>query len=151
LPQSSEWQTPLGRIEQNSHRISAVIKSLQYFSRQGDQDPLETVSVSFIVDRALQINQQRFIKNQIELIVSEPPDAQIVARPVQIGQVLISLLNNAFESVLKSEERRIELKIQKKSEGVFFSVSKGIIQDHKGDLTFQSVPGRTTFEFFIPN
>lgn len=186
LPEASDWRIPLGRIEQNSHRISAIIKSLQYFSRQGDRDPLETVSVSFILDRALQINRQRFIKNKIELIVSEPPDAKIVARPVQIGQVLINLLNNAFDSVLKSDERRIELKVQKKSEGVFFSVtdsgpgipreisgrvfepffttkdvtegtglglsvSKGIIQDHKGDLTFQSVPGRTTFEFFIPN
>jgi C4-dicarboxylate-specific signal transduction histidine kinase len=185
LPGDQSWQIPVQRLEQTSLRISAIIQSLQYFSRQGERDPFEKTPIAPLVEKILQLTRQKFINNHIELHVQDIPDVKLVCRPVQIGQVLINLLNNAFDAVLKSDVKKVDLALKQSDQGLTFTVtdsgpgiapeirekifapffttkqvgegaglglpvSRGIIQEHHGEITAYSEPGRTTFEIFLP-
>ena len=185
LPGNESWKVPVQRLEETSLRISAIIQSLQYFSRQGERDPFEQAQVRLIVERTLQLSKQKFINNQIELHVSEIPDVKLMCRPVQIGQMLINRLNHAFDAGMKSETKKVDLSFQQTDQGLTFlvtdsgpgiapdirdkifepffttkqvgegtglglSVSRGIIQEHQGEITVNSKPGQTTFQIFLP-
>jgi C4-dicarboxylate-specific signal transduction histidine kinase len=185
LPDNQSWKVPVQRLEETSLRISAIVQSLQYFSRQGERDPFEKTPVALIIERTLQLSRQKFIKNEIQLHVGEIPNVELTCRPAQISQVLINLLNNAFDAVLKSEIKKVDLAFQQSDQGVTFSVtdsgpgiapnirekifepffttkqvgegtglglsvSRGIVQEHQGEITVHSRPGQTTFEIFLP-
>lgn len=89
-------------IEQTSDRISKIVKSLRAFARDVVQDPFQTVSVASIVTETAELCRDRFQRHAIDFQV-EPiaADLEIECRPVQISQVLLNLLNNAFDAVEK--------------------------------------------------
>lgn len=99
-------------IEKNAVRISKIVKGLRTFSRDGEKDPYALTSVQSLIDDTIGICGERIKSHGVELkVINEcPSDHQVEVRSVQIAQVLINLLNNAFDATELLAERKIEVR-----------------------------------------
>lgn len=119
------------RIKSTAMRITKIVKGLKAFARDGDQDPFKHTPVREILDDALELCRERFKNHGVTLSV-EPCDSTLMlnCRAVQIGQVLLNLLSNAFDAVepaaekwvkvsaLKTESKTIEITIEDSGSGI---------------------------------
>ncbi len=105
-------------------RISLIIKGLRAFAREGKHDPRELTSVRKIVQEVLSFCQVKFEKHGINLIVDDIPNNLLLeCRSVQISQVLINMLNNAYDAVEGKKDPWIKLEVKLESDSAIFSVS----------------------------
>ncbi len=97
-------------IEKTVDRISKIIKSLQIVARESKHDPFEIVSLRSIVNDTLELCLERMKKYGIKIIVDDNIDAiDLECRRVQISQVLLNLMNNAFDALMSLPTRYIRL------------------------------------------
>lgn len=96
-------------IEKTVDRISKIIKSLQIVARESEQDPYETVSLKAIVNDTLELCFERMKKHGIDIIVDDGIDIELECRRVQISQVLLNLMNNAFDALQDHQVRYIRI------------------------------------------
>ncbi|MEK2690494.1 PAS domain-containing sensor histidine kinase [Bdellovibrio sp. GT3] len=95
-------------ISKTADKIARIIKSLRSFSREGDKDPFELVSVKSLIDETLEFCRTRFYNHEVELKVGNiDEDFEIECRLIQIEQVLLNLLNNSFDAAQASEKKWI--------------------------------------------
>lgn len=100
-----------------TNRISKIIKGLRNFARDGAKDSFEFYSIRKILEETLDMCQARFLNNHVSLRQVIMPDEQSLDReifciPVQIEQVLMNLLNNAFDAVIEQENNWVEINIR---------------------------------------
>ena len=98
-----------GAITATVERIARSIGGLRRFGRVGGDEPVERVHVATLVGEVLELSRARMNSQAIELVVRVPDDLEVEGRPVQIGQVLVNLLNNACDAVADAPVRRVEL------------------------------------------
>jgi PAS domain S-box-containing protein len=100
------------KIESMSSRIVTIINGLKAFSREGSSDPMELVSVKKIIESTLVFCRDNFKAQGIDLVTEDFPEAaRVRARPVQISQVLLNLLNNAYDAVSGAAEKWIKISV----------------------------------------
>jgi PAS domain S-box-containing protein len=100
----------LQTIEKMATRISSIIKGLRTFSRQTDWDPITVGDVSSIVDETLAIFSSRLHSSGVQLEVKLPAvSMRVRCRASEVCQVLVNLLNNAFDATELNFDRKIEL------------------------------------------
>ncbi len=118
--------------------VSRVIKGLQSFSRGGEKDPFETTSLRGIVEDTLVLSSARFKHHEVDLQIDEiPADLTLECRSTQIAQVLLNLMNNAFDAVVTMEEKWIKISCSEADEWIQIRVTdsgKGIPEELKGKL-----------------
>lgn len=99
------------KISSAVSRINKIINGLRSFSRDGEKEELHSVLVLPLVEDTLELCRQRFKNANIELLVEGlQNDVQIMCRSVQISQVLLNFLNNAFDAVEKSEKKEVRIR-----------------------------------------
>lgn len=104
-------------IEVTARRIEKIIKSMRAFSIAGEGDPFEIVSLNAVVDETIEFVQQRFKDHGIELRVLKPQeDLLLECRSTEISQVLLNLLNNAFDAISTRSEKWVELEFFNRNE-----------------------------------
>jgi len=120
LEMSEEGEVPksvfgreCSRILQTTERIAKIIASMRLIAREGSSDPFREVEVSQIVDQTLELCKARFHAHGVRLTAPVLHDAtRISCREVQIAQVLLNLLQNAFDAVITTTgEKWIELEV----------------------------------------
>lgn len=100
-------------IESTSESIAAIVKGLKTFSRSGENDPLTRCNLNDIINDTLVLCAERFRQRGIELKVDKSFEgAEIEARSVQIAQVVLNLLNNAYDAIEALPEKWINLSFQ---------------------------------------
>jgi PAS domain S-box-containing protein len=101
-------------IEFTAHRIERIIKSMRSFSVAGDGDPFELVPIKGLIEETTEFVQQRFKDYGIALKINEiDPQLTIECRSTEISQVLLNLLNNAFDAIRDLSGKWIELDVTK--------------------------------------
>lgn len=111
-------------ILRTSERIMAVVRGLRTFARDGRADPFERTSVQTIVDDTLALCRERFAACGIGVEVSGlQPDLTIECQRVQISQVLLNLLNNAFDAVQSLANKWIRVEISTDADSFSIAVS----------------------------
>lgn len=81
-------------------RIADIIRSLRTFSHHSDQLPHKLVPVQIIINDTISLCRERFKNHRIDLrIKQDSPDLRLYCNSIQISQVLLNLLNNAFDAV----------------------------------------------------
>ena len=129
IPNHKMVTMKLDKILLMSDRISRIIIGLRKFARQ-EPCLLKPVDVKYIIGESLDICSERFRQNSVTLrFVHEGTTRLVDADEVQIMQVMINLLNNAFDAVANSLDPwvKIELKYTEKNAVIWVTDSgKGI-------------------------
>jgi C4-dicarboxylate-specific signal transduction histidine kinase len=101
------------RIMQTAERISRIVRSLRRVAREGSADEFRRTSVREIVDETLELCAERFRAHDIRLsIPTVDPEVTISCRESQVCQVLLNLLQNAFDELVDQEgDRWVELDV----------------------------------------
>lgn len=177
--------TDLESIGDTANRIARIVKGLRAFSRNGNSDPFENVALTSIMDQVLELCRERFKNNSIEMYIDELPNWIIKCRSVQILQVFINLLNNAFDAIKGLEEKWVRIEFNEEDDlyviamtdcgkgipesvskkmfepffttkevgqgtGLGLSISKGLIEDNKGTLVYDTSSPHTKFVLSFP-
>jgi signal transduction histidine kinase len=110
-------------IASTALRIGDIIKGLRAFAREGENDPFEWTSVSVIVNDALILCQTKFVTHGIDLKVDAiSPELTLECRAVQLGQVILNLLNNAYDAVSDLDEKWVRISTRQEGEWIIISV-----------------------------
>ena len=107
LPPDDTTFVAFSKIDSMVHRIAKIIRSLRSFSRNSENDPAEMTELLSIFDTTLDLCRERFSLNRISLEVNVDKDIVVFCRPTEISQVLLNLLNNAFDATCKRTEARV--------------------------------------------
>ncbi len=99
-------------IRETVDRITKIIRGLQNFARDGRQDPFVLEPVSTIIEDTLNLCHTRFKNNGIAIhIDSYPSGLEVECRSIQISQVLLNLMNNAFDAVYNLPEKWVRISV----------------------------------------
>lgn len=124
-------KTFLKKITDTVTRINAIVMSLRRLSSRAETIGFEKASVKSIVDDALTICFEKFKAEGVTL-ETKIFDMEIDCRPVEISQVVVNLLNNAFHAVRKSQEKKITVTTEIKDDKILIEVcdtGKGVPDD----------------------
>jgi signal transduction histidine kinase len=130
--QSEEFEScvqNLTKIEETSNLIAKIIRGLNAFSRNTENDPMTLHSVRTIINFAINLCEERLKSNQINIEVREGRDGEIFCRDVQITQVLVNFINNSIDALDVLQEKWIEISVSVTPKKVVISVrdsGKGI-------------------------
>jgi C4-dicarboxylate-specific signal transduction histidine kinase len=73
---------------------------VQALAHEGSHDPMQQTDVRGLIDQAVELSKTRYATHGIELQTVVPDGLpMVVCREVQIEQVLVNLLNNAFDAI----------------------------------------------------
>lgn len=94
-------------------QITGIVEALRTVSRCRPSDPLIRVDVRTLVLQIVELSRSRFANAGITFHTElpDPCDAQVMARPADIGQILLNLLNNAFDAVVDRAQPWVKLTI----------------------------------------
>lgn len=112
-------------------RLSKIVDGLMKFARDGSGDDVEACSIHELLDEVRVYFEEKSKKSGVSFdIVSDKEDWGFAsARYVQLQQVLVNLLNNAYYEVKKLEEQWIRLEIEHTEDNIYIRVvdsGKGI-------------------------
>ncbi len=111
-------------IARTANKIASIIRSLRSFSREGSSDPFTFVTVKQILDETLEFCRTRFYNHGVEIDVTPvDPDLEIECRVIEIQQVLLNLLNNAFDAVQTLPKKWIRVAVEEKDSTIEFRVT----------------------------
>lgn len=113
-------------IDQTIVRMSGIIQGLRNISRDSSRDKLEPVAIHDIMQDVLAICAQKFRNHSVEIRYSEERFAGITipCKRVQVAQVLMNLLNNAFDAVQELDgEKWIAIDYVRKDEEITLVVT----------------------------
>ena len=123
-PEIPDMEQRLERILKTTQRIEKTIKGLRSFARDGEKDPFDIVPLRSIIDDTLELCAARLKSHGIDLRISNQlPDIEIEARPIQLSQVLLNLLNNSHDAILELPEKWIELQIFRQEDMIRIQVT----------------------------
>ncbi len=122
----------LDLISRTVYRIARIVDSMNNVSREGSQDLMKTESLSQIVDDTLTFCYERFRQHSVKLNIHVPEQITLECRAVQISQLLLNLLNNAFDAIEGQKEKWITLEASEVGEHVVIYVTdsgKGVPEE----------------------
>lgn len=127
------------RIVETTERIASIVRGLRHIAREGSEDPLAPASAREIVGRALDLCRERFRIHAIRLITPEiDVSLRVRCREVQIVQILLNLLQNAFDAISDIDgDRWISVQVGLEGQKVTLSVidsGPGISSDVRGRM-----------------
>lgn len=102
----------LDKIETQVGRITKIVNGLRTFARSSAKDPKVPNSMKKIVEDSVELVVERYLKSEVLLEVVPFEDVEVSCRQIEISQVLVNLLNNAFDAVSSLEVKWIKLSIE---------------------------------------
>ena len=102
----------LDKVDTCVQRMATIVSELKAFSRDSTHDDCKPASLSKLVTETLDLCHARLLSKDIRLKISNIPDSwEAECRPSQISQVLLNLLNNAYDAALGQPDRWVELEV----------------------------------------
>lgn len=120
-PQVAQLGERIQRIVMRATRITETLRSV---ARDASGDPIVTASVEHIIADTLELCAKRITETGVVLTVTPvSPDLVIECRPVQLSQVLLNLLSNAYDAVASEAERWVRVDVTADAERVEIAVT----------------------------
>lgn len=133
----------IGRLRQSVDRISQIVAELRAFSRDSSRDPFVDVSIRTIVEETLDLCHARFAKDKVDVCMNDiPSEWTAPCRPSQISQVILNLLNNAYDAVVGRNEAWIKIDVRSSDDAFEIAVTDS------GEGVAPSVADRIMTPFF---
>jgi PAS domain S-box-containing protein len=124
-------------IDKMVNRMATIIRSLRFFARDSARDTVSAASAASIIEETLTLCRSRFAENGIELTVTGDASAELHCRPVQISQILLNLIGNAFDAVNTQERKAVSIAVSADTSLVRLSVEDtgpGIPEELRGKI-----------------
>lgn len=103
----------LEMISDTTIRIAKIVAGLRMLSRHDKNATFEPIKVTKIIENTLALYNdlcpERFKKQGIELIIDHDTNTNVLCRSIQMSQVLINLLNNAYDAIKNNNDRWIRI------------------------------------------
>jgi len=90
-------------------RAGKIVHGLRKFARHPAHDPPEDVSIESVVDDALDLCQARIRSHGVDLAVRVETEAKVHGHTIELSQVIVNLLNNAFDAAREARDRWIRV------------------------------------------
>ena len=104
--------------------MAKIMQGLRTFAREGSNDPCEAIPFVQVVNDSLELCRSRFMQNGIDLRVNQiSGDLIVECQAVQISQVLVNLLQNAFDAIKESENPWVSLDTQAQGDWLLITVT----------------------------
>jgi signal transduction histidine kinase len=98
-------------LKDTTDRIHNIVKGLKSFSRSDEGLEFKSIEINQVLESTLQLCQEKFKMHNIKIIKNIPADLIISGNNIQISQVFLNLLNNAFDAI--EEKNSIDNKYMK--------------------------------------
>ncbi len=104
----------IDQISTTIQRIAKIIRGLQSFSRDTSEDHFQKSQIKNVIEITLELCQERFSKNDVNLILSNviASNLMFLGSSEQISQVLLNLLNNAFDATIGQAEKWVKIEVE---------------------------------------
>jgi C4-dicarboxylate-specific signal transduction histidine kinase len=114
----------LSIVNSTVDRMAKIVKGLRNVSRDGSHDPIEEVRLEQVIADAVSLCSEKFKHSGVSLRIGQTPDdAVFLGRGVELSQVLLNLLNNAFDAAQGSPEKWVQISVETDSQGLRIRVS----------------------------
>lgn len=121
-------------IKRNSSRIQGIIRSFKTMSKSGENDELEVFYLVSIFDDVNDLVTQKLTDEGVEYIVQDvDSNVFIMARRIQIVQVLTNLINNSLDAIRGTPDAWIRLETYVEQQKIVIKVTdsgNGIATEH---------------------
>lgn len=111
------------KIEEMSYRIEEIVKGIKDFSRDQTDMVMDEFSLDDLIEACGKICRQQ-IKNQgVRYDIASIPSVTILGKLVELSQVLINLINNAFyavKDIKDADQKWIEIRFVQKDENSIY-------------------------------
>ena len=106
-------------IRKTCERIMKVVQGMQVVARDGGSDKSRSMSINQMVEHSLSICREKFKSQEIDLqVIPIEGDDIIEGREVELSQVLINLLNNAYAAVKGPESAWVKVESIREEEQI---------------------------------
>ena len=128
------------KIDRATLQITSIVESLRMMSRDSSSDPFESIKISTIIDDATSITIERYKLNSIIFKINYHGNSQqvsITCQRLQVSQIIINLLNNAFDAVNDQIDKWITLDVYDFDNHITISVTdngQGIKDENKDKI-----------------
>ena len=99
-------------------RIAKTVRGLLSFSRNVDVETMHPTNIQKVVDGTLDLCREKMKNRGIELRLELGEPLDIECRSNQISQILMNLLNNAYDAIANAPEQWIAVQVEKIDERV---------------------------------
>jgi len=132
------------KIIDTSERIVKIIKGLKAISHEKDGDDFAEHNIVDIINETLSFCSERFKNNAIalEVVFKIPNDFKVKCQSVQLGQVLLNLLNNAYDVVTSLKTKWVKILVENQNGKLQIRVSDA------GPLIEEGTRGKIFQPFF---
>jgi len=114
------------KMLETTRRMNKIIGGLSSSLGNSDHEPYQEVSINQIIEETLSFTAGRFASGQIDFQYTPPTEvSRIYCRPVQISQVILNLLNNAYDAVSanRTKQRWVRLEVRSDHAAVEISIT----------------------------
>ncbi|MFZ3230851.1 MAG: ATP-binding protein [Pseudobdellovibrio sp.] len=118
----AEMNTSLERIVKTVSRISKIISGLRTFARDSKDEIKLLTSISEIVEDTFSLCREKLSHNKTDLKFILDSDIKIYCNPIELSQVLLNLLNNAYDAIQDSPDRWIRVELEAFENHIYLSV-----------------------------
>ncbi len=125
-PDKALINSDLDDIEDTVNRMSKIIQGLKNLSRDPSSEEFCFTPIRDIINDVLSLCNDRFHNNGVFLTINADEQCLKQAIPVlrvQLSQVLLNLLTNAFDEIRDKEQRWIEIKVEDNDRHIIFRVT----------------------------
>lgn len=111
-------------IEQTTLRIAKIVAGLLTFSRDGSKDRHSLHLVEQIIEETLAFSREKLLNHGIQLKVQhQTPSLSLNCSSTQLSQVVLNLMNNAYDAVATHEQKWIRLETRQINNQVEISIT----------------------------
>ncbi len=126
-------------IQTTSVRVIKIVQGLKNIARESKNDPHKTLRCGDLVDEVLLLCGEKFRVSGVNLSVVGSKDIQVECQPVQIEEVLLNLLSNAFDAIelIEDDSRWVRIELSENEKNIEIAVvdcGKGIPVEVKSKI-----------------
>lgn len=110
-------------IQNAINKITNIISGLRSYARSGEEDPKEKIHVNTLLQNTLDFFASRAKEDNVYLELKTDPNHVVEAKQAQVSQILMNLMQNAFEAAHEAEIKWISLKSYEEDDSVVIEVS----------------------------
>ena len=113
-----DLEEKLFKIEMTTKRIAKIINSLRSFSRNGENDQKENVSLKTVIESTLDLCEEKLKSLDIKIKLSITDEIEINCNPIQVSQVFLNLISNSSDAIENHPDKWIKVTTELKEKFV---------------------------------